>query len=88
MTDEGEHIAAGLWAHYFTFCMYVQTFLFVCWVICFQSQNETNKLSPEVASILAAYLRNTRLRNPYHPSPATIKVCDQFAREEGQVFKE
>ena len=32
--------------------------LFVCWVICFQSQTETSKLSPEVASILAAYLRN------------------------------
>ena len=30
--------------------------LFVCWVICFQ-----------VASILAAYLRCTRLRDPNHP---------------------
>ena len=30
--------------------------LFVCWVICFQ-----------VASILAAYLRYTRLRDPNHP---------------------
>ena len=36
--------------------------LFVCWVICFQSQNETSKLSPEVASILPVYLRNTHLR--------------------------
>ena len=36
--------------------------LFVCWVICFQSPKETNKVSPKVASILAAYLRNTRLR--------------------------
>ena len=44
--------------------------LLVCWVICFQSQNETSKLSPEVSSILAAYLRNTHLRDPDHPSPA------------------
>ena len=63
--------------------------LFVCWVICFQYQNETaKKLSPEVASILPAYLRNTHLRDPYHPSPATRKAYNQFTRDVGQVFKE
>ena len=41
-------------------------------------------LSPEVASIIAAYLRNTHLRDPYHPSPAT----DQFTRDVGGVFNE
>ena len=51
---------------------------FVCWVICFQSQNETSKLFPEVASILAAYLRSTPLRDPYHPSPATRKAYHQL----------
>ena len=30
--------------------------LFVHWVICFQSQNETATLSPEMASILAAFI--------------------------------
>ena len=63
-------------------------FVLFCWVICFQSQNETSKLFPEVASILAAYLRNTHLRDPYHPSPATITARDQFTREVGGVFKE
>ena len=49
-------------------------FLFVCWVICFQSQNETNKLSPEEASILAAYFAQCSLeRDPHHPSPATAE---------------
>ena len=62
--------------------------LFVWWVICFQYQNETSKLSPEVASILAAYLRNTRLRDPYHPSLAAITARDQFTIEVGGVFKE
>ena len=62
--------------------------LFVCWIICFQSRNGTNGLSPEVASILAAYLRNTHLRDPYHPSPATITARDQSTREVGGVFKE
>ena len=38
-------------------CLFVC--LFVCWVIYFK-----------VASILAAYLRYTRLRDPNHPSPA------------------
>ena len=62
--------------------------LFVCRVICFLAQNETSKLFPEVVSILAAYLRNTLLGDPYHPSPATITSCDQFTREKGGVFKE
>ena len=62
-------------------CLFVC--LFVCWVIYFQSQNETSKLSPDAASILAAYLRNTHLMDPYHPSLATRK-----AREAGGVFKE
>ena len=43
------------------YCIQKERSLFVCWVICFQSQNETSKLSPEVASILVAFLRNTRL---------------------------
>ena len=38
-----------------------RTSLFLCLFVCFQSQNETSKLSPEVASILVAFLRNTRL---------------------------
>ena len=58
------------------------------WVVCFQSQNETSKLFPEVASILAAYLRNTPTRDPYHLSPATRKAYDQFTREVGRVFNE
>ena len=33
--------------------------LFVCWVICFLSQNETSKMFPEVALTVAVYLRNT-----------------------------
>ena len=37
-------------------CLEVLFSMFVCWVICFQ-----------VASILAAYLRYTRLRDPNHP---------------------
>ena len=45
--------------------------LFVCWVIYFQSQIWTDwtarALSPEVALILAANLRYTRLRDPDHP---------------------
>ena len=39
----------------------------------FQSQYKTTKLSPEVASILAAVLRYTRLRGPHHPSLANHK---------------
>ena len=50
--------------------------LFVCWVIYFQ-----------VASILAAYLRYTRLRDPDHPSPAPIAYL-HFTREVDQVFEE
>ena len=47
--------------------------LFVCWVISFQSQNETTRLFPEVASILAAYLRNTHLFvRIYIPLPEAI----------------
>ena len=48
-----------------------------CWylIVCllgnlFQPQNETSKFSPEVASNLAAYLHNTRLRDPHHPNRA------------------
>ena len=62
--------------------------MFVCWVICFLAQNQTTKLFPEVASILAAYLCNTHLRDPYHPSPATIKARDWFKREVGGAFKD
>ena len=62
--------------------------LFVCWVICFLAQNKTTKLSPEVASILTACLRNTHLRDPYHPSLVTITARDQFTREVGGVFNE
>ena len=62
--------------------------LFVCRVIYFQSQNETSKLSAEVDSILAAYMCNTCLRDPHHPSPAIFKAYNQFTRDVGQVFKE
>lgn len=61
--------------------------LFLCWVISFQTQNETSKLSPEEASILAAYLRNTRLRGPHHQSPAALKAYNQFSRGVGQVLR-
>ena len=63
-------------------------YLFVCWVICFLSQNKTTRLPLGVASIIAAYLRHVHLRGPYHPSPATITAHDQFTREVGGVFKE
>ena len=45
-------------------------------------------LCPGVASILAAFLRNTHLRDSSHPSPAAITARDQFTREVGVVFKE
>ena len=54
--------------------------LFVCCVIYFEYQIKTakifrpsviNRVSPEVASIVSAYLRNTRLGGPHHSSPAT-----------------
>ena len=60
----------------------------VCCVICFLAQKETTKLFLTVASILAASLRNTRLRDSYHPSPAAIKTRNHFTREIGGVFKE
>ena len=50
--------------------------LLVCWVIYFK-----------VASILAAYLRYTRLRHPNHPSPA-MPAYLHFTREVRRVFKE
>ena len=50
------------------YCIQKERSLFVCWVICFQSQNETSKLSPEVASILDAFCAILR-----HPSPRVFK---------------
>ena len=51
--------------------------LFVCWVIYFK-----------VASVLAAYLRYTRLRDPNHPRLANCLAYNQFTREVDQVFEE
>ena len=51
--------------------------LFVCWVIYFK-----------VASILAVYLRYTRLRDPDHPRLANCLAYNQFTREVDQVFEE
>ena len=67
-------------AHPVKLCYFVS--LFVCWVIFQYFRSKpldcsawawTTMLSPGVASILAAYLRNTRLRDPHHPSQLTAK---------------
>ena len=51
--------------------------LFVCWEFYFK-----------VDSILAAYLRYTRLRDPNHPRLGNRLAFNQFTREVDQVFEE
>ena len=50
--------------------------LFVCVLGNLFSISERN-----VASILGAYLRNTYLRDPYHPSRSTRKTLNQRSQE-------
>ena len=50
--------------------------------------NDVMRFITPVVSILADHLRNTHLRVPYHPSPATRKAHHHSLREVEGVFKE
>ena len=62
------------------------TFFLFCFVLLgnlFSISEKSNRFLRWLQSLIAAYLRNTRKRDSYHPWPVTSVATTQFAREKG-----